>query len=192
MLTEKRLAELERAAVNALASYHEDCSLSVRASELAELCLAVRHGDRMWQTLNDHEIRIRRLEYVSEHGAWVPPSRVSEPDSVPTADFMALGDCEEETAYPEHLKWRWSMGGTDTPEQGMTRIYDADIDRSIIRRQARDLLDRARAISHSWEQFARPSNSSNSGSEWLQYRESAKLLKEVIALLGRIAGETGK
>ena len=95
MLTEERLAELERAAVNALASYHEDCSLSVRASELAELCLAVRHGDRMWQILNDHEIRIRRLEYVSEHGTRVPPSRASEPYSVPTADFMALGDGEE-------------------------------------------------------------------------------------------------
>lgn len=74
----------------------------------------------------------------------------------------------------------------------MTRIYDVDIDRSIIRRQARDLLDQARALSHSWEQFARPLNASNSRSEWLQYRESAKLLKEVIALLGRIAGETGK
>lgn len=71
----------------------------------------------------------------------------------------------------------------------MTRIYDADIDRSIIRRQARDLLDQARAISHSWEQFARPSNSSNSGSEWLDYRESARLLNEAIALLERIAGE---
>ncbi len=68
-------------------------------------------------------------------------------------------------------------------------IHDADIDRSIIRRQARDLLDRARAISHSWEQFARPSNSSNSGSEWLDYRESARLLNEAIALLERIAGE---
>lgn len=95
MLTEKRLAELERAAVNALASYHEDCSLSVRASELAELCLAVRHCDRMWQILNDHEIRIRRLEYVSEHGTWVRIPRASGMDSVPTADFMALGDGEE-------------------------------------------------------------------------------------------------
>lgn len=62
-------------------------------------------------------------------------------------------------------------------------------DRSIIRQQARDLLAQARALSHGWEQFARPSNASNSGSEWLHYRESARLLKEVIELLERIAGE---
>lgn len=74
----------------------------------------------------------------------------------------------------------------------MTRIYDADIDRSIIRRQAHDLLVQARALSHGWEQFAMPSNASNSGSEWLDYRESARLLNEAIALLERIAGETGK
>jgi len=76
-------------------------------------------AERTRAILNDHEIRIRQLEYASEHGTRVPPSRASEPDSVPTADFTALGDCEEETAYPEHLKWRWSMGGTDTPERGL-------------------------------------------------------------------------
>ena len=118
MLTEERLAELERAAATGLderRAGHRDMVLSVRADELLALCWAAR------------------------------------------------GEC-----------------------------HDADIDRSIIRRQARDLLDRARAISHSWEQFARPSNSSNSGSEWLDYRESARLLNEAIALLERIAGETGK
>lgn len=109
MLTEKRLAELERAAVNALASYHEDCSLSVRASELAELCRAARYVKAMitpresdstrcpWcdgmRGLFDRFNHFRYIECPYCRGTGRVPKAARA--TVPTADFMALGDGEE-------------------------------------------------------------------------------------------------
>lgn len=63
-MTEERLAELERAAANAQASYHEDCALYVRASELAELCQAARYGHD-----NETWMRLRRESEVAENKA---------------------------------------------------------------------------------------------------------------------------
>jgi hypothetical protein len=89
MLTEERLAELERAAARCVEGGHPDWVQSLRADELAELCRAARYG-------HDGAV-VRKVTYRADGALLVRKPDGRERVLPAGMEFGALGDDGDET-----------------------------------------------------------------------------------------------